>query len=141
MRAKGWARGGRVCIPKDSPEQRPHPHSAKATNGQKRSWVFVVALLQVFLTSFALFCGDPQTQSHIKFGSQLSTGVRKRSGFSGESESHSVVSDFLRPHGLYNPWNSLGQNTGVGSLSLLPGIFPTQGSNQVSHIAGRILIS
>ena len=27
------------------------------------------------------------------------------------------------------PWNSLGYNTGVGSLSLLQGIFPTQGSN------------
>ena len=26
-------------------------------------------------------------------------------------------------------WNSPGQNTGVGSLSLLQGIFPTQGSN------------
>ena len=31
--------------------------------------------------------------------------------------------------GLHSPWNSLGQNTGVGSLSLLQGIFPTQGSN------------
>ena len=29
----------------------------------------------------------------------------------------------------YNPWNSPGQNTGVGSLSLLQGIFPTQGLN------------
>ena len=29
----------------------------------------------------------------------------------------------------YSSWNSLGQNTGVGSLSLLQGIFPTQGSN------------
>ena len=29
----------------------------------------------------------------------------------------------------YSPWNSAGQNTGVGSLSLLQGIFPTQGSN------------
>ena len=45
------------------------------------------------------------------------------------SESHSVMSDSLRPHGLYTPWNSPGQNTGVGSLSLLQGIFPTQGSN------------
>ena len=27
------------------------------------------------------------------------------------------------------PWNSPGQNTGMGSLSLLQGIFPTQGSN------------
>ena len=26
-----------------------------------------------------------------------------------------------------SPWNSLGQNTGVSSLSLLQGIFPTQG--------------
>ena len=30
--------------------------------------------------------------------------------------------------GLYSPWNSLRQNTGVGSLSLLQGIFPTQES-------------
>ena len=35
----------------------------------------------------------------------------------------------LRLHGLYIPWNSPGQNTGVGDLSLLQGIFPTQGSN------------
>ena len=35
----------------------------------------------------------------------------------------------LQPHGLCSPWNSPGWNTGVGSLSLLQGIFPTQGSN------------
>ena len=35
----------------------------------------------------------------------------------------------LRPYGLCSPWHSAGQNTGVGSLSLLQGIFPTQGSN------------
>ena len=29
----------------------------------------------------------------------------------------------------YSPWNSLGQNTGVGSLSLLQRTFSTQGSN------------
>ena len=46
-----------------------------------------------------------------------------------ESESHSVMSDSLWPPGLYSPWNFLGQNTRVGSLSLLQGIFPTQGSN------------
>ena len=86
------------------------------------------------------------------------------------SESHSVVSDSLSPHGQCSPWNSPGQNTGVGiplfpspeglpspgikpgsptlqadsspaeppgkpkstgvgSLSLLQGIFPTQESN------------
>ena len=46
-----------------------------------------------------------------------------------EGESHSVVSNSLRPHGLHSPWNSPGQNTGVGSCSLLLGIFPTQGLN------------
>ena len=45
------------------------------------------------------------------------------------SESRSIVSDSLQPLGLYSPWDSPGQNTGVGSLSLLQGIFPTQGSN------------
>ena len=30
---------------------------------------------------------------------------------------------------IYSPWNSPGQNTGVGSCSLLQGIFPTQGWN------------
>ena len=44
-----------------------------------------------------------------------------------ESESDSIVSKSLWPHGLYSPWNSLGQNAGVGSLSRLQGIFPTQG--------------
>ena len=85
------------------------------------------------------------------------------------SESHLAVSDSLRPHGVYSPWNSPGQNTGmgafpfstgssqprdqprsptlqvdsllaeppgkrknagVGSLSLLQQIFPTQESNR-----------
>ena len=45
------------------------------------------------------------------------------------SESCSVVSNSLQPHGLHSPWNSTGQNIGVGSLYLLQGIFPTQGSN------------
>ena len=46
-----------------------------------------------------------------------------------ESESHSLVSDSLQPHGLYSPWNFPGQNTGVGSHSLLQGVFPPHGSN------------
>ena len=46
-----------------------------------------------------------------------------------KSESHSVMSSSLQPHELYSPWNSPGQNTGVASLSLLQGIFPTQWLN------------
>ena len=36
----------------------------------------------------------------------------------------SVVSHSWWPYGQYSPWNSPGQNTGVGSRSLLQGIFP-----------------
>ena len=67
------------------------------------------------------------------------------------SQSRSLVSDSLRPHGLYSPWNSPGQNTGEGRLSLLQGIFPTQGSNpgllhcrqilcQLSHKGSRRIL-
>ena len=42
-------------------------------------------------------------------------------------------------HGLYSPWNSPGQNTGVGSLSLLRGIFSTQGWNPGLPHCRRIL--
>ena len=38
-----------------------------------------------------------------------------------QSESRLVVCDSLQPHELYSPWNSPGQNTGVGSLSLFQG--------------------
>ena len=50
------------------------------------------------------------------------------------SESHSFMSDSLRPYvlepvRLLCPWNTPGKNTGVGCHSLLQGIFPTQGWN------------
>ena len=47
--------------------------------------------------------------------------------------------DSLRPRGLYSPWNSPGQNTGVGRLSLLWGIFPTQGLNPGLPLCRQIL--
>ena len=57
-----------------------------------------------------------------------------------QSESRSVVSDSLRPHGLYSAWNSPGQNPGVGSLSLFqqifhPGIEPRSPMLQVDSSA------
>ena len=61
------------------------------------------------------------------------------SGYTKKRESHSVLSDSLQPHGLYSPWNSLGQNTGVDSLSFLQGVFPTQGSNPGLPPYSRIL--
>ena len=48
--------------------------------------------------------------------------------------SHSVVSDTVRPHGLWPagllcPWGSLGKKTAVGCHALLQGTFLTQGLN------------
>ena len=73
-------------------------------------------LFQFYKDQVSSHCSHPKLHHGVPWG-ELS------------SESHSVVSDSLRPHGLYSPWNSPGQNTGVGILSLLQGIFPTQGSN------------
>ena len=58
----------------------------------------------------------------------------------------SVLSNSLRPCGLFPArllcrWDSPGKNTGVGSHSLLQGIFPTQGSNSGLLHCRRILYS
>ena len=79
-------------------------------------------------------------------------GVEQVKCWYGLTESRSVVSNSLRAHGLHSPWNSSGQNTGMGSCSLLQRIFPTQGSNpgllycrrilyQLSHQGSRYLIN
>ena len=73
------------------------------------------------------------TRSHIRtekswilwMGKPLLPRDYKFHGWKSESDSHSVVSDSLRPRGLYSPWNSPSQNTGVGSLSFLQAIFST----------------
>ena len=70
------------------------------------------------------FLGLPITRSCYDITLILHVDFKK-----GQSESRSVVSDSVRPHALYRPWDSPGQHSGVGSLSLLQGIFPTQGSN------------
>ena len=57
------------------------------------------------------------------------------------SESRSVVSDSLQPHGLYSPWNSPGQDTGVGSCSLLRRPFQPRDRIQVSCITGGFFTS
>ena len=52
------------------------------------------------------------------------------------SESRSAVSDSLWPHGVYSPWNSPGQNTGVGSHCFSRVSSHPRDWTQVSHIAG-----
>ena len=74
--------------------------------------------------TFSSLMGHP---ADIKLESQITNLLEK-----GESESRSVESDFLWPHELYSPWNSPGQNTGVGSLSLLQGNLPNPGIEPTS---------
>ena len=76
------------------------------------AWYFII-----FTMSYSLFS--------IPHWRTCAECLKSESG----SSSHSVRSNSLRPLGLYSPWNCPGQNTGVGSLSLLQGIFPTQGLN------------
>ena len=51
-----------------------------------------------------------------------------------ESESLSVTSDSLLPHGLDSPCNSPGQNTGVGSDLSNPEIKPRSPALQVDSL-------
>ena len=85
-----------------------------------RSFPYLFSYFNKTLLHKKLWVIKPHLWPQIEF---LSSGGHK-------SQCHSVVSDSLWPHGLYNAWNSPGQNTGVGSLSLLRGIFLTQESNQ-----------
>ena len=57
----------------------------------------------------------------------------------GEWKSHLLQYSGLDNSIGYSPWNSPGQNTGVGGLSILQGIFPTQGSNPGLPHSRRIL--
>jgi len=75
----------------------------------------------------------------LRVGHDQVTMHSRTNSIQNQSESHSVVSDSLWPHGLCTPWNFPGQNTGVSSLSLLQGIFPTQGSNPGLLHCRRIL--
>ena len=59
----------------------------------------------------------------------LLLGRKAMTNLESESESCSVMSDSLQSHGLCSPWNFPGQNTEVGNIPLLEGIFPTHGSN------------
>ena len=80
-------------------------------------------------------------QQQMGFSYEEMSYLKEQDANNSESESRSVVSDSLWSHGLYSLWNSPGLNTGVGSLSLLQGIFPTQGWNPCLHTAGGFFTS
>ena len=120
-----------LCLKPRSPTFQADSLSAEPQGKPKNTGVGSLALLQQILQTQELNWGLLHCRQILY---QLSYQVKW-------SESRSVMSDSFRPQGLSSPWNSLGQNTGVGTPSLLQGIFPIQGSNPVSHIAGRFFTS
>ena len=79
-----------------------------------------------------------EQNSNAQEGVQWKVSLQPPSSLERKWKSLSCVQLFAT-HGLHNPWNSPGQNTGVGSLSLLQGIFPTQGLNPGLLHCRRIL--
>ena len=97
--------------------------------GLLRLFSFVSECSHFSDSTYSLINVFPQTKAGREHeGRSIGSCSYSKGCMNIKSESHSVVSDSLWPHGLYSPWNSPGQNTGVGSLSFLQ-IFPTQGSN------------
>ena len=59
----------------------------------------------------------------------MEESIKLHSNNNKEDPQKEIISLDILTNGLYSPRNSPGQNTGVGSLSLPQGIFPTQRSN------------
>ena len=93
-------------------------------------------ILEWVAISFSRRSSQPRDQTQVSYiaGRHFNLCATREA-----NESCSVVSDSLWPHGLYSPWYSPGQNTGVDSLSLLQGIFPTQELNPYLLHCRRIL--
>ena len=135
---------GSPCSPRDSQESLKH-HSSKASI-LLHSAFFIVQLSHPYMTTGKTIALtrwtfiDKVISLLFNMLSRLVITFLPRSkclliswlqspSADSESDSCSVLSDYLTPHGLYSPQNSPGQNTGLGSCSLLWWIFPTQGSN------------
>ena len=88
---------------------------------------------EFFLICLHCFCPDKfsgrSLVGTIYIGKLPMFSKREKKKKNSENESHSVMSNSVRSHRLHCPWNTPGQNSRVGSCSLLQGIFPTQGSN------------
>ena len=107
--------------------------------------MFIAALHTTAKTSKQLNC--PSTDEWIKkmwyrYTMEYYLAIKKSetppsavTRMKNESESHKVVSDSLPPQGLNSPWNSSGQNTGVGNYPFSSGSSQPRDGTQVSWIA------
>ena len=76
------------------------------------------------INNFCLWGNNCNSESEVKVAQRVAKSQTRLSNFHSTLQSM----EFFTFTSLYSPWNSPGQNTGVGSLSLLQGIFPTQRS-------------
>ena len=105
--------------------------------GHERKWFFKkYSKMICFQNNLRFYVPGKKSGLKMHFSLSYTNDLKY---YESERESCSVVSNSLWPHGLYRPWNSPGQNTGMGILSLLRGIFPTQGSNLGLRHCRRIL--
>ena len=82
--------------------------------------IFQTRILEWVAISFSRGSSRPRDRTLVScIAGRRFTVWTTRESQSG-SETCSVVSDSLRPHELYSPWNSLGQNTEVGILKWDP---------------------
>ena len=90
-------------------------------------WVPGEALDYNCILQVSCFVGNSQNPSSMKLTCRYNALWGAIPWKSSESESHSVVSDSLQPHGLYSPWNSPGLNIGMGKPFPSPGDLPNPG--------------
>ena len=90
----------------------------------------VICFINIYLFQFWYF------SKHFHKTASLFFFLRRESDLP-LSEICSVMSNSLWPHGIYSSWNSTGENTGVGSLSLLQWIAWPRNKAEVSCIADR----
>ena len=93
-------------------------------------WIFLVAKLKSHAIQNNICIGiwNVRSMSQVNWKWKLLQLRHKWSPMCC-SNNRSAVSDSLWPHGLQSLWNSPGQNTGVGSPSLLQGNLPNPGNN------------
>ena len=104
-------------------------------------WDLNLSMLQKLFDNSAAITLEKQLNHPSLMRMKIGT-ISKKEYWQWKWKSLSCVWLFVSPWTIYSPWNSPGQNTGVGSRSLLQGeSAEPRGWTQVSHIEGRFLTS
>ena len=116
-----------------------NPTSLSASHNSREKGPFLAKCCSTWNMSNSNKTERWKIQFPIRLCEPLDPVILKAYPSESESESHSVLSNSRTPMDYTCPWNSPAQNTGVGCLSFLQGIFPTQGSNPGLLHCGQIL--